>query len=101
MLAHILNLIPPNCYPVSTHLVLVEKEVMTHIAASLASEEKAIIIPALRLLATVLTQCREPLQRMFWNHVLGPLEVLAKLKDDSFTLPIMAVLQAVARYALI
>lgn len=109
ILAHILNSITPvvlcsstqnekpNCCPVSTDFVSVTKEVMTHVAASLASEAQAVIIPALRLLATILTQCREPLKRMFWKHVVGPLEVLANVKDDSFTLPIMAVLHAVAR----
>ncbi|TSK17771.1 BRCA1-associated ATM activator 1 [Bagarius yarrelli] len=96
ILTHVLNLITPNCCPVNSDFVLVEKAVITHIAASLASEEKDVIIPALRLLATVLTQCREPLKKMFWKHVVGPLEVLAGLKDDSFTLPIMSVLQAVA-----
>ncbi|XP_058236380.1 BRCA1-associated ATM activator 1 isoform X2 [Hemibagrus wyckioides] len=109
ILAHILNCITPevqssnaknetpNCCPVSTEYVSVTKEVMNHVAASLASEEQAIIIPALGLLSTILTKCRETLKEMFWKHVLGPLEVLANVKNDSFTLPIIAVLQAVAR----
>ncbi|KAK3530183.1 hypothetical protein QTP86_017766, partial [Hemibagrus guttatus] len=109
ILAHILNSVTPevqsrntkneipNCCPVSTEYVSVTKEVMNHVAASLASEEQAIIIPALRLLATILTQCRETVKEMFWKHVVGPLEVLANVKNDYFTLPIIAVLQAVAR----
>ncbi|XP_053085818.1 BRCA1-associated ATM activator 1 isoform X2 [Pangasianodon hypophthalmus] len=109
ILAHILNsFMPvvlsnstksetPNCCPVSTEFVSVTKEIMSHVAASLASQEQAVIISALRLLATILTECGEPLKRMIWEHVVGPLEVLANAKDDSFTLHIIAVLQAVAR----
>lgn len=109
ILAHILNSITsvvlssntgsemPNCCPVNTAYVTVKKEVMAHVASSLASQKQAIIVPALRLLATILTQCGEPLKRMFWEHVVGPLEELVNVKDDSLTLPIIAVLQAVAR----
>lgn len=108
ILAHILNSITsvvlsntgsemPNCCPVNTAYVTVKKEVMAHLASSLASQKQAIIVPALRLLATILTQCGEPLKRMFWEHVVGPLEVLINVKDYSLTLPIIAVLQAVAR----
>lgn len=87
----------PSCCPVSPDFDTVTKEVMSHVAASLASQEQAVIVQALRLLATILTQCQESLKRMFWEHVMGPLEVLAEVKDDSFTLPIIAVLQAVTR----
>ncbi|XP_060754598.1 BRCA1-associated ATM activator 1 [Neoarius graeffei] len=109
ILAHVLNSITPvvlcsstpsqtpNRGPASADSVSVTKEVMAHVAASLASEEQAVVIPALRLAATILTQCREPLQGMLWKHVVGPLEVLANVKEDSFTVPIMAVLHAVAR----
>lgn len=109
ILAHILNTVmpvvlsnsnnteTPNCCPVNSEFVSVTEEVMTHVAASLASQEQAVLVPALRLLATILTQCTEPLRRMFWKHVVGPLELLANVQDDSFTLPIIAVLQAVAR----
>ncbi|XP_027012118.2 BRCA1-associated ATM activator 1 isoform X1 [Tachysurus fulvidraco] len=109
ILAHILNTVmpvvqsnnteseTPNCGPGNTEFVSITKAVMNHVAASLASEDQAVIIPALRLLATILTQCREPLKEMFWKHVVGPLEVLANVKNDSFTLPIIAVLQAFAQ----
>ncbi|KAF5883528.1 BRCA1-associated ATM activator 1, partial [Clarias magur] len=109
ILAHILNSITPvvlsnftkietpNCCPNSTEFDSVTKEIMTHVATSLASKEQAVIIQALKLLATILTQCREPLKSMFWKHAVEPLEALANVKDGSFTLPITAVLQAVAR----
>lgn len=109
ILAHILNYVTPvvlssdtrsetpNSCPVHTNFVTVTKEVMTHVDASLASRDQALIVPALRLLATILTKCREPLTGMFWKHVVEQLEVLAYVKDDSFTLPIIAVLQAAAR----
>ncbi|KAM9454802.1 integrator complex assembly factor BRAT1 isoform 2-T2 [Clarias gariepinus] len=109
ILAHILNSMTlvdlsnvtqietPNCCPNSIKFDSVTKEVMTHVATSLASKEQTVIIPALKLLATILTQCREPLKSMFWKHAVEPLEVLANVKDDSFTLPITAVLQAVVR----
>lgn len=109
ILAHVLNSITPvvlssgtknetlYCCPVSTDFDTVTKEVMTHVATSLASMEQAVVVQALRLLATILAECSEPLKRIFWKHVMGPLEVLANVDDDSFTLPIIAVLQAVAR----
>lgn len=80
ILAHILNTVmpvvlsnsnnteTPNCCPVNSEFASVTEEVMTHVAASLASQEQAVIVPALRLLATILTQCTEPLRRMFWKH---------------------------------
>ncbi|KAI5085801.1 BRCA1-associated ATM activator 1 isoform X1, partial [Silurus meridionalis] len=87
----------PSCIPANTEFISVTKEIMSHVATSLVSREKAVIVPALRMLATILTKCREPLKIMFWKHVVTPLEALANEKDDSFTLPIIAVLQAVVR----
>ncbi|KAI5629603.1 BRCA1-associated ATM activator 1 [Silurus asotus] len=107
ILAHVLDsTVPveietPSCIPAKTEVNSVTEEVMSHVATSLASREKGVIVPALRMLATILTKCREPLKIMFWKHVVTPLEALANEKDDSFTLPIIAVLQSVVRSSIL
>ncbi|KAK1802778.1 hypothetical protein P4O66_021315 [Electrophorus voltai] len=109
ILAHILNCSMPRVLGndtdstaegqalVSSDWVSVTTEIMSHMSRSLASEDQAVILPGLRLLAIVLTQCGDPLKRLLWKHVLEPLEVLAIRKGDSLTPPMMAVLQAAAR----
>ncbi|XP_072514122.1 BRCA1-associated ATM activator 1 isoform X1 [Salminus brasiliensis] len=84
-------------FPVKTDWASIKTEVMHHITKSLASEEQAVVISGLRLLAVTVAQCREPIKRMLWKHALEPLEVLVNLQEESLNLSIMAVLQASAK----